>query len=164
MLPGFWKHIPAAWRPALFRLGLNWFPAYRATGGRLVHVAHDLRRIVVRLPLTRRTRNGVGTTFGGSLYSATDPIFALLLALNLGSGYVVWDKAAAIRYRRPGRGELFADFRISAEEIAEVRAIVARDGRCDRDFRVEFRDAHGVVHAEIEKTVYVALRQPETGA
>jgi len=164
MLPRFWNRIPAAWRPTLFRLGLNWFPAYRATGGRLLHVSADLRHIVVRLPLTLRTRNGAGTTFGGSLYSATDPIFALLLAMNLGRDYIVWDKAASIRYRRPGRGELFADFRISEDDIVAVREAVAREGRCDRHFRVEFRDAKGLVHAEINKTVYVGSREGRAGS
>lgn len=159
MLPRFWNRIPAAWRPALVRHGLNWFPAYRASGARLIHVAPDLKRIVVRLPLNRRTQNGAGTLYGGSLYSATDPIFALLMAINLGRDYIVWDKAASIRFRRPGRATLFADFRVGAEEIDAVRRSVAGEGCCDRSFRVEFRDADGVVHAEIEKTVYVAGKQ-----
>ena len=106
MLPGyFWSRIPERWRPAALRLGLNWFPAYRATGARLIHVSADLKQVVVRLPLQSVSRkNGAGTMFGGSLYSATDPIYALLLAANLGPDYIVWDKSAAIRYRKPGRG------------------------------------------------------------
>jgi acyl-coenzyme A thioesterase PaaI-like protein len=158
MLPRFWSRIPVTWRPTLARLGLNWFPAYRATGARLIHVSPDLKRAVVRLPLTRRTKNGAGTLYGGSLYSATDPIFAMLLAMNLGRDYVVWDKAASIRYRRPGRGALLADFRISDEDLAVIRETVEREGQCDRTFYVEFRDGQGVVHVEIEKTVYVACK------
>lgn len=156
MLPRFWNRIPVAWRPALARLGLNWFPAYRATGARIVHISSDLMRATVCLPLNRRTKNGAGTLFGGSLYAATDPIFTLLLAMNLGRDYVVWDKAASIRYRRPGRGALHAEFSLSAEDLAVVRATVEREGQCDRVFHVNFCDAQGLVHAEIEKTVYVA--------
>ena len=40
--------------------------------------------------------NDVGTHFGGSLFAMTDAF--------LGSDYVVWDKAASIGYRKPGRG------------------------------------------------------------
>jgi len=156
MLPSFWNRIPINWRPAAIRLGLNWFPAYRATGARVIHVSPDLKHAVVRLPLTRRTRNGVGTLYGGSLYSAVDPIYALLLAMNLGRDYVVWDKSASIRYRRPGRGTLFADFTVTDEDLAAVRATVAREGQCDRTFRVEFKDQQGEVYVEIEKTAYVA--------
>lgn len=160
MLPGFfWTRIPPRWRPTALRLGLNWFPAYRATGARLIHVSDDLRRIVVRLPLKRVTRNGAGTMFGGSLYAATDPIYALLLAANLGPDYIVWDKSASIRYRKPGREALTAEFTVSAEEIAAVRAEVERSGSCNRTYLTAFSDRHGVVHAEIEKTVYVACKR-----
>jgi acyl-coenzyme A thioesterase PaaI-like protein len=142
----------------MIRLGLNWFPAYRATGARIIHVSADLKHAVVRLPLIRRTKNGAGTLYGGSLYSATDPIFAMLLAMNLGRDFVVWDKAASIRYRRPGRGTLLAAFTITDEDVAVVRETVAREGQCDRTFQVEFRDGQGVVHVEIEKTVYIACK------
>lgn len=158
MLPRFWSCIPATWRPALIRLGLNWFPAYRATGARIIHVSPDLQHAVVRLPLIRRTKNGAGTLYGGSLYSATDPIFAMLLAMNLGRDFVLWDKAASIRYRRPGRETLLAAFTITDEDIAIVRETVAREGQCDRTFQVQFRDGQGVVHVEIEKTIYIACK------
>lgn len=158
MLPAFWRRVPARWRPALLRHGLNWFPAYRATGARVVAIDADLLRAVVRLPLRRRTRNGAGTLFGGALYAATDPIFALLLAARLGPDYIVWDKAAAIRYRRPGRTALSAEFVVAADELESIRAEVAREGACEREFKTSFRDADGIVHAEVDKTVYIAAK------
>ncbi|MBW7902210.1 MAG: DUF4442 domain-containing protein [Rhodocyclaceae bacterium] len=159
MIPSFWRNVPPAWQPLLLRLGLNWFPAYRATGARVAEISRDMKRVVVRLPLRRSTRNGAGTLFGGSLYSATDPIFALMLAVHLGPDYIVWDKAASIRYRRPGREALHAEFAVTDAEIAEVRREIEREGACDRTFTTRFVDRQGVVHAEIEKTVYVACKQ-----
>jgi len=160
MIPAyFWRHIPPRWRPTALRLGLNWFPAYRATGARLVDVSRDLKRIVVRLPLKRHTRNGAGTLFGGSLYAATDPIYTLLLAANLGPDYIVWDKSASIRYRKPGREALVAEFVVTDADLAAIRADVFRDGACDRSFTTAFCDAAGIVHAEIDKTVYIADKQ-----
>jgi len=160
MLPGyFWSRIPPRWRPAVLRLGLNWFPAYRATGARLLHVAADLKRIVVRLPLRRITRNGAGTMFGGSLYAAADPIYALLIAANLGPAYIVWDKSAAIRYRKPGREALTAEFVVTDDDLAAIVRDVEAKGSCDRCFTAHFRDAAGVVHVEVDKTVYVACKR-----
>jgi hypothetical protein len=49
----------------------------------------------VKLPLWWRTRNVVGTIFGGSIYAAVDPFYMLMLIKVLGREYVVWDKAAA---------------------------------------------------------------------
>jgi len=115
-------------------------------------------RPIVRLPLNRRTRNGVGTLYGGSLYSTTDSIFALLQAMNLGRDDVVWGKSASIRYRRPCRGALPADFAITDDDLAAVREAVAREGRCDRTFHVEFRHGQGIVHVEIKKTDNIACK------
>ena len=72
-------------------------------------------------------RNYVGTQFGGSLYSMCDPFFMLILVEALGPRYVVWDKAATIRFRRPGRGTVHATFHIPQERIDEIRA--AADAR-----------------------------------
>ena len=159
MLPSFWRKIPPRWRPALLRVGLNWFPAYRATGARIVHISPELLRVRVRLPLHRGTRNGAGTLFGGSLYAATDPIYALLFAVHRGPDFIVWDKAAAIRYRKPGRETLTAEFAISDEDLTDVRAEIARTGSCERTFTTCFRDAKGIVHTEVDKTVYIACKQ-----
>lgn len=159
MIPSFWRRFPASWQPTLLRLGLNWFPAYRATGARIVRVSDDLKRVVVRLPLQRNTKNGAGTLFGGSLYSATDPIYALLLALNLGPEFVVWDKSAAIRYRKPGREALTAEFMLDDAEVASIRDEIERNGACDRTFTTRFCDPAGVVHTEVDKTVYIACKK-----
>ena len=58
--------------------------------------------IEVHMPLRFWNKNYVGTHFGGSLYTMCDPFFMLILVNNLGSGYIVWDKAATIRFKKPG--------------------------------------------------------------
>ena len=144
-----------------FRRRMNLFPAYRGTGGRVEYVAGDWKEVRVRLPLSWRTRNAVGTIFGGSLYGAVDPLYMLMLIRLLGSDYVVWDKAATIRFRRPGRTTLRAAIHVDDAELDRIRAAVAEHGKVDRLYRIELVDADGLVHAEVEKTVYVAAkRQP----
>ena len=113
------------------RWGFNLVPAYRGTGGRLTYLASDYREARVELRLSRRTRNYVGTIFGGSLYGAVDPVYMILLIKVLGPGYVVWDKAATIRFKRPGRSTLFARFLLEEEEIATIRRL-AEAGPIDR--------------------------------
>jgi acyl-coenzyme A thioesterase PaaI-like protein len=140
------------------RRRFNRFPAYRATGGRVTYLADDFRELRIELRLTWLTRNLSGTLFGGSLYAAVDPIYAVLLMRLLGPGYVVWDKAASIRFRKPGRDTLAATFRIEDGEVDAIRAAVDADGRTDRVYRVELVDAQGVVYAEVDKTIYVAAR------
>lgn len=156
MIPKWWKKVPASWRPTLLKAGFNWFPAWRATGGRVVHVAPDLKRIRIALPLHRGTRNAVGTLFGGALFAATDGLHPALLALQLGREVIVWDKAGAIRYRKPGRTTLYADFAVDDAEITEIRRLLVEQGECERTYTVELKDRLGEVHTIVERTVYVA--------
>lgn len=141
------------------RLAFNLWPCIRGTGGRVTHVAPDWSELAVRLPLNWRTRNYVGTTYGGSMYAALDPYLMLMLIQRLGPGYVVWDKAASIRFRRPGRSTLTATFRVGDDELAELRELVDLEGgRVDWVRSIDLVDEHGEVHATVEKVLYVATR------
>lgn len=153
--------MPESLKSKLRRWGFNLFPAYRGTGGRLEYLADDYSEIHVRLPLSWRTRNYVGTIFGGSLYGAVDPVYMIMLIKLLGRDYVVWDKAATIRFRRPGQTTLRARFRVGPEEVAEIKAELAGRKSLDRVYRVELVDDDGRVHAEVEKTLYIAKKRKE---
>ena len=118
--------------------------------------------VLVKLPLNWRTRNYVGTIFGGSLYGAVDPVYMIMLMKVLGRDYVVWDKAASIRFRRPGRTTLFAHFLLTSELVAGIRTELETAEKLDRHFTVELKDAAGEVHAIIEKTVNVRKRAPKS--
>lgn len=113
----------------------------------------------VRLPLNWRTRNVVGTIFGGSLYAAVDPVYMIMLMRLLGPGYLVWDKSATIRFVRPGRETLHAAFRVNEAELDTIRAEVGRSGKCEREYRVELVSASGELHAECTKLLSVRLRE-----
>jgi acyl-coenzyme A thioesterase PaaI-like protein len=116
-------------RRKLFWL-LNLYPPYLGAGVRVTHIAKDLRRFDVSMPLRFYNRNYVGTQFGGSLYSLCDPFYMLMVFDALGDGYVVWDKAASILFVRPGRGRVHATFEVSAEEIKRICRQVAAEGVC----------------------------------
>ena len=153
------RRLPAAWQPLAIKIGFNLLPAFRGSGGRVVSVSADFQRMRMRLPLSWRTRNVVGTLFGGSLFAITDGPHAVMLMLALGPDYVVWDKGATIRFRRPGKGTLYADCVVTPDEIADIRAALAVEPELDRTFAVEIQDRDGVVHAIVERTVYIADKQ-----
>jgi hypothetical protein len=141
------------------RWKFNLFPAYRGTGGRVLYIRHDWMEVRVTVPLSWRTRNYVGTIYGGSLYGAVDPIYMLMLLRALGPEYTVWDKAADIRFRRPGRSRLFATFLIDEALLSGIREELTRVPKLDRQFTVELKDAAGEVHAVIHKTIHVSPRK-----
>lgn len=139
----------------LYRYAFNCFPAYRATGGVITYIAADWREIHLKLPLNRHTRNYVGTIFGGSMYSAIDPIYMLMLIKTLGDEYIVWDKAATIRFKKPGKTTLYARFMLDEAELATIRSALEDIRSIDRVYTVELCDANRVAHAIIEKTLYI---------
>ena len=147
--------MPESFRSRLLRWKFNLFPAYRGTGARVTYIAADFREVRVKLPLSWRTRNYVGTIFGGSLYASVDPMYMIMLIQLLGPGYVVWDKAATIRFRKPGRTTLFATFRIDDAELELIRNQTANGEPLDRTYNVDLVDAEGVVHASVEKVIYI---------
>jgi acyl-coenzyme A thioesterase PaaI-like protein len=153
--------MPESWSSRRSRWLFNFWPCYRGTGGRVTYIAADWRTVRVKLPLNLRTRNYVGTIFGGSLYAAVDPFYMLMLIKLLGPDYLVWDKAASIRFRKPGRTTLTAEFRLDDAELAAIRQGLATETKLDRTYTIQLRDAAGEVHAEIEKVVQVRRR---TGA
>jgi acyl-coenzyme A thioesterase PaaI-like protein len=151
--------VPESFKTKLRRWALNFFPAYRGTGGRVTYISDDYTEIHVRLPLSWRTRNYVGTIYGGSMYGAIDPVYMLMLIKLLGSDYVVWDKAATIRFRRPGRTTLRAKFFIDPSEVEAIKEELRGRESVDRVYTVELVDDAGKVHARVEKTLYVARRE-----
>jgi acyl-coenzyme A thioesterase PaaI-like protein len=134
---------------------INFWPPFLGAGIRLTKVASDYRSIEVEMKLRFWNTNYVGTHFGGSLYTMTDPFFMFMVIENLGRDYIVWDKAATIRFKNPGKGRVTAKFAISAEKIQEIREAADRDGRTTPVFQVNVVDDDGTIVAEVEKTLSV---------
>ncbi len=147
------------WRRLGFKLRVNLYPPYLGAGVRLTHVAEDFRAIEVRMALHPWNRNYVGTHFGGSLFAMADPFFMIMLIELLGPGYVVWDKAGTIRFRRPGRGTVYARFEIPPERVEAIRRAVESDGKAEPTFTASITDEHGEVVAEVEKLLSVRERE-----
>lgn len=138
----------------LIRWGFNCFPAYRRTGARITYLSADWREARISLPLNWKTRNYVGTMFGGSMYAAVDPIYMIMFIKLLGPDYIVWDKAATIRFKRPGRSTLYAVFSVDERELETIREELKDKGSVDRLYHIELVDGQGAVCALVEKTIY----------
>ena len=142
------------------RWAMNFYPPYLGAGIRIQSLAADMSQIRVRMGLGWYNRNYVGTQFGGSLYSMTDPFFMLMIMENLGRDYIVWDKAANIEFVSPGKGPVFADFHIDEHLLEEIRQHTAAGDKYLPKLHVEVRDGAGTLVARVQKTLYVR-RKPQ---
>ena len=139
------------------RLMNLWVP-FLGSGIRVLSISPDLHSVDVVLRRRFWNQGPNGSHFGGSLFAMTDPFYPLLLSLNLGPGYIVWDKAASIRYRRPGMTDVFCHFILTPERLAQVRDAVDREGTHDATFSIDIVDTENNVVATAERTIYIATK------
>jgi len=141
--------------PKIFRFFVNLYAPYMGTGIRVKYISPDYRRITVQMKHRFYNRNYVGTHFGGSLYSMTDPFYMLMLLQILGKEYLVWDKAAQIEFVTPGRGTVTAEFEINQDRIDDIVAQTENGEKYLPEFTAFVKDQAGQVVAKVTKTLYV---------
>ena len=134
---------------------MNFWPPYLGAGIRVKRIQPDWKEVDVELKLHFWNCNYVGTHFSGSLFAMSDAFYMIMLIQNLGREYIVWDKAATIRFRKPGRGTVRAEFRLSDAQIDDIREKLKTQEKFEPVMLVEIKDKNGVVIAEVEKTLYI---------
>jgi hypothetical protein len=145
--------------PAHLRRWVNLWPPFLGAGIRVVHIAPDMMAIDVEMKLRWWNANYVGTHFGGSLFAMTDAFYMLMLIAKLGREYIVWDKAASIRYRKPGKGTVRAEFRLSDAQLDDIREKLKTLLKYEPVFSVDVKDAAGVVIASVEKVLHIRRKE-----
>ena len=145
--------------PRSLRRFINLWPPFLFAGIRVLQIGDDWRSARVRLRLHWYNRNFVGTQFGGSLFAMTDPFWMILTMQCLGRDYIVWDKAAEIEFVAPGRGDVFAEFRIEESFLDELRAATANGEKALRWCETEVVSASGELIARVRKQLYVRRKR-----
>lgn len=137
---------------------MRFWPPFWGAGIRVTEASRDFTHMAVVLKFKKTTRNAFGTQFGGSIFMMTDPFYAIMLSNQLGRNYRIWDTRAEIDFIRPGRSELYADFRVSPRLVEEMRQR-AKDGRKVLHwFECEVLDSEGQLVARVRKELYIRER------
>jgi len=139
------------------RMLLNLWPPFLGAGIRVKRLKSDWTEIDVEMKLRWWNRNYVGTHYGGWLYSMADPFLMLMLIENLGKDYIVWDKSASVRFKKPGRGTVSASFRLLEPQIREIKQALnsPENEKIERVFTVDVKDESGSVVAQIGKLLHI---------
>lgn len=138
-----------------FKVLINFYPPYWATGIVVKKVSPDFRELMVQMKKRFYNRNYVNTHFGGSLYAMVDPFYMLMLIQILGKEYVVWDKSAQIDFVKPGRGTVSARFVISDELLSDIIRNTADGGKYLPELAINVTDEQGEVICRVMKTIYI---------
>ena len=141
----------------IFKYGFNISPMYKRSTGKLIEVSDDLLHVKVKIPISYKNKNYVGSIFGGSLFSATDPVLMIQLMQILGNDFVVWDKNASIQFKRPAKENAFANFDLTQDEIENIKKRVLEEKELDlvKEISITNKDK-STVFATVSKTIYIA--------
>ena len=142
-------------RQKFLEKAIRFYGPFLGAGVKLEDMSKDYRHAKVSMPLTFYNKNYMGTQFGGSLYSMTDPWYMLMLIKNLGKNYIVWDKGATIQFKKPGKGKVSAEFILTQEVIDEIKAYVETNTKMDYTFKVEVKDEKGTLICLVDKVLYI---------
>ena len=145
-------------KAGLFKIIVNLWPPLFFSGIKVTYLSADYKETHVTLKLRWYNRNYVGTQYGGSLVSMTDPWYMLMLMTNLGRDYFVWDKHAEIDYIAPGKTHVHAHFKITDGIVEDIRAKTANGEKYIPEFLVDIKDDNGQLVAQVRRRVYIKLK------
>jgi hypothetical protein len=121
------------------------------------------RGVQVKICKSILNRNYNGTIFGGTIFSAADPFYAILFHQILKrKGYTIklWIKHATIDYLKPGNCPLYIQISISDENINEALHGLDNEGKFIKTFPVRITNKDGVVYAMVHNEIYIRKISP----
>lgn len=144
----------------LYKYGFNYSPMYRRSTGKIIYVSKDLSEITVKIPISWKNRNYMNSVFGGSMFSAVDPIPMIQLMNLLGDEYIVWDKSSEISFRRPARENLFAKFHCGEDELQAIIERVKNESEIEYVVTTQLTNRKGeIIYCEVRKKLYIAKKE-----
>ncbi len=135
---------------------LNSWPPFWAAGIRVVEISDDWGYVKVRLRKYWFNRNYVNVHYGGSLFSMTDPFYMLMIMQKLGKAYIVWDKTAEIKFIKPGRKDVYAEFRVSDQQISDYKQQLLTQDKIEPEFEIEIIDIEDNLISKVVKKLHIS--------
>lgn len=121
-------------------------------------VHRDFMGVDVKINRSIFTTNLGNSIFGGTIFSATDPFYALLFGQIIrrkGYRITVWLKSAQIQYIKPGRSDLFYSIRLNPDMVNEAIATLKAEGKFVKAYPIEITNRQGELCATALNEIYI---------
>jgi len=118
----------------------------------------DFKGVEVKISKSLVNSNYNNSIFGGTIFSASDPFYALLfdqVLIRRGFKIRVWLKSAQINYLKPGRTDLYFKIQLTEEDILEAETALKTVGKFVKAFPMEITGTNGEICASVINEVYV---------
>lgn len=137
---------------------LRLFPALLFSRVWVQHIDPDFRSCRVSVKPSLLNRNFQRTIFGGTIFSAFDPWFPILMwqiFARRGQKLEAWLKSAEIDYKKPASSRLIIHFTVQDCDISEAEEQLRTAGRFQKWMKAEAINRDGIVCAEARLLVYL---------
>ena len=121
------------------------------------------RGVDVKISNSFLNRNFNGSIFGGTIYAASDPFYAILfdqLMQRRGFKVRVWLKSASIQYLKPGMTTLYFTAKITDQMIEEAEQSLLSTGKFVKAYPMELYNIQGELCANVMNEVYLRNKFP----
>lgn len=118
----------------------------------------NFRGVDVKIANSLLNRNYNSSIFGGTIYAASDPFFAVLFdQIFRRKGYKtrVWLKSASIEYLKPGRTALYFSIKLSDTDIDTAKSALDDSGKFIHKYSIKIIDKNGQMCAKVINEVYI---------
>lgn len=139
---------------------MNFYPPLLVNRIFVKTISPDFRKVKVRIKKSWLNRNIQGTIFGGTIFSAADPFYALMywqVFKQKGYKCEAWLKSAEIDYLKPGATDLNLVFELTELDIEEALKELAVKGRFQKTHLIEMINTKGEVCAQVKTHVYLRI-------
>lgn len=124
----------------------------------VVGFGKDFTSVEVKIYRSLLNRNYNNTIFGGTIFCAADPFYAILFdQIFKRKGYktIAWLKSAQITYLKPGKSTLYFKLEITETDINEAEEALNNTGKFIKTYPVTIRNKEGEICAVIQNEVYL---------
>lgn len=134
-------------KPWQFRLMMNWYPPLRFNGIRIMQLSEDYQHMTVRIKKGLLNKNLQGSLFGGSLFSAFDPYYPVMLWQILAKEGIrtqAWLRAAEINYIYPAKSDMVIQFDWADHEVILAKEQLYKTGKYKGWHYAKAKDKDGI--------------------
>ncbi|WP_257668056.1 DUF4442 domain-containing protein [Parapedobacter tibetensis] len=122
------------------------------------HFHKGFMGVEVKINRSLLNRNYNASIFGGTIFAAADPFYALIfdqIFQRKGFSTVVWLKSASIQYIKPARSALYFNIVIHSKDIQEVETALTNKGKFMKTYPITIADKNGETCAIMKNEVYI---------
>ena len=137
-----------------------WFP-FLVNRIRIISIADDFHEMQVRLKHSFWNRNPNKSVWGGSIASALDPFFPVMMKqiiLRRGTSTDFFSKAIHVEFVRKVETNIFFQFNITEQEVINAEKMLYNDGKYEGWHFVSGMDTKGNICVNGKVQVYLKKR------